>query len=54
MKELLQLFNEMESFEKDIEKETYVDTTLARMAFQEYLNIQFSQIVFSDTTLLEN
>jgi len=54
MKELVQLYNEMESFEKDIEKDQSFDTTLVRMAFQLYIDNRFDQIARSDTPLFES
>jgi len=49
MNELNQLFSEQENFESDIEEDTFIDTTLAKMAFQEYMRNRVNQIVLSDT-----
>ena len=53
MKELNQLFSEQEIFESDIEKDTFIDAVLAKMAFQEYMRNRLSQIVLSDTKFFE-
>jgi len=49
MNELNQLFSEQEIFETDIEKDTFIDVILAKMAFQEYVRNRVNQIVLSDT-----
>jgi len=49
MKEIIQLFSEQEIFESDIEKDTFIDVILAKMAFQEYMRNRLNQIVLSDT-----
>ncbi|MCK4706978.1 MAG: hypothetical protein KAU21_00030 [Gammaproteobacteria bacterium] len=44
MKDLIQLYKDLENFEKDLEQDSFADETLARMAFQEYINNSFSQM----------
>ena len=44
MKDLIRLYKDLENFEKELEQDTYADETLARMAFQEYINNSFSQM----------
>ena len=44
MKELVQLYKDLENFEKDLEQDSFADETLARMIFQEYINNCFSQM----------
>lgn len=44
MKELIQLYNDLENFEKDLEHDSFADEKLARMVFQEYINNSFSQM----------
>jgi len=44
MKDLIQLYKDLENFEKDLEQDSFVDETLARMIFQEYINNSFSQM----------
>ena len=51
MKELVQLYKDLEKFEKDLETDTFSDETLAKMVFQEYINNCFNQM---HLTLQEN